>query len=372
MSLNPSKSDKSNKENEDASTTRKRQYKTLNQHHYSIPNTKQPSSKRKKLTQLNNTNDTNRPPLPTLSPIDIENTIIGNAACDQKDSEEYEFEKIVTDRPSTTKPGQKQYLIHWKGYELADASWNHATSITNPSAVEKYEKLAISTKRKRIREYNKAIQIWQQQHNDEKKFEDKAIQCEIIEDEDEDEDVESSQSIELLSTDCDIQKKHWPKLTKHINDLNLIWNTENIKIFLIIMTQFALFVGEHQNCDEQVEHIKDKLKNLYEFLITLRKIEIIEISDSDSNDGYEQLDEQLDDKSNDATSDTTGSTIAESSVRSQASEPGLLSQKELTPDPNAASDGEYIPPSEPEDDDDSRESDEADEKAEYLSETIDD
>ena len=341
--------DESKEQSVNALLPRKRNYKTLNENHLLDSDTDKSLPKKLKLTPLDACKNI-RPPLPDLALTDND-----CAASSKNKSNVFEFQQIVADRPSEIRPGQKQYLIHWKNYPLCDASWHHADNITDGSIVDKYECLTVRTKQNRIREYNKAVRDWEllQTQNDTRNFEHKEIQCDIDND---DVNSKDSDSIEVISSYCDAEKKHWLKCTENIKQLDLMWSSKKIKIFITSITQFVLFINKHENCKDYVTGITDNLKQLYDFLETLKKVEIIDISESTSDED-EQANDDEDKQANDdeiASADSSGHTIAEtSSERSPESVPGILTQQEITPDSNNPEhDVDYNPDDDEDDEDD--------------------
>ena len=315
---NKTNGDNLNEENQKTLSNRKRNFKTLATSESGAVASPELASKKMKLTRSNETNAQESSSL---------------------ESKVYEFEQIITSEPSPSRPGQMRYLIHWKGESIVDATWQHADKFEDPVHIENYEKLSLRAKQTRINKYNAAVQEFKAKAAD-MTFVDKETQCNYSPD--------SSNSVEVLSSYCDVDKNHWPKVINAIDKLEIQWHEENIKTFMIISLQFGLMGDKHQNtsCAERVNDMTPIMKKLFEELTSRVKIPIIVVESSSNDD--EQVNDKIEDQQDDGLEDTDGEVIYSSSERSQDSSPGTLTQQEITPDSNNP---EYDADYEPDEDD---------------------
>ena len=322
---NKTNCDDLNKQNQKALSNRKRSFKTLDASGSGTAAAAELESKKIKLTQSNETVDQDSSSL---------------------ESKVYAFKQIVTSEPSPTRSGEMRYLIHWKGETIVDATWQHADKFDDPVHIKNYEKLSLRAKQRRIAKYNNAVQEFKKKAA-EMNFVDKQVQCEIIVDD----SRNASNSVEILSSYCDPNAKHWPKLTKAIDDLKIIWDNKNISTFMAILPQFALMVNKHQNgcCKVQVNDMTHALKDVYHELVKHFSTPINIISESSSPEPSKEANGKIKDQEDDGSEELKGEIICSSSERSQDSSPGTTSQEEITPDSNNP---EYDTDYEPDDEDD--------------------
>ena len=71
----------------------------------------------------------------------------------------YEVHQIIDDRPSTRREGETEYLLHWKGCRMDQATWHHPDNFCDgkEELIEEWNLLSIKEKNKKIREYNKRV-----------------------------------------------------------------------------------------------------------------------------------------------------------------------------------------------------------------------